>query len=342
MTLGGEGDRATGRGHPEKPSRQEVAMAKEIGARWKPMWVTHLGCIKGCIEYLGLDVSDAWLFGATGHAFVINVHEVVCPSGPTAWNTEMLPVLGKNVGYTIDMMVAFKSQADFAKKRKLVWESIRRAIDQGLPCYGWELEIPEFYVVYGYDDVGYYYSGAQCDEGKGPKGWQELGESEIGVLEMYTVRPGQAEDDITTVKEALTFALEHSKSPARWTYPKYKAGLAGFDLWIGALETGTADGFGMAYNAAVWGECRRYAVQFLSEAKERIGGHVGALLDEAAAHYETIALSLEKVQETFPFPPQGKEIEDAERCAAAIERLRKAREAEGAGLRALETIVGAL
>ena len=22
------------------------------------MWVSHLGCIKGCVDYLGLDVSD--------------------------------------------------------------------------------------------------------------------------------------------------------------------------------------------------------------------------------------------------------------------------------------------
>jgi len=211
-----------------------------------------------------------------------------------------------------------------------------------LPCYGWELEIPEFYVVYGYDDVGYYYSGAQCDEGKGPKAWQELGESEIGVLEMYTVRPGQAADDITTVKEALTFALEHSKSPARWTYPKYKAGLAGFDLWIGALETGTADGFGMAYNAAVWAECRRFAVHFLAEAKERIGGKVGPQFDEAATHYQTVAENLRKVTETFPFPPKGDEVKDPDRCAAAIELLRGAREAEEAGLGALEAILGAL
>ena len=42
--------------------------------------------------------------------------------------------------------------------------------------------------------------------------------------------------------------------------PKYKAGLAGFDNWIHALDTGKADGFGMAYNAAVWSECHNFAV----------------------------------------------------------------------------------
>lgn len=49
-------------------------MKKQLeNLRWKPMNVTHLGCIKGCLNYLDLDVTDAWLFGATGHAFIINM-----------------------------------------------------------------------------------------------------------------------------------------------------------------------------------------------------------------------------------------------------------------------------
>ena len=162
-------------------------MKKLENLKWVPRWVSHLGCVKGCLDYLGLDVSDAWLFGATGHAFVINVHEVVCPSGPTAWNTEMLLKLGKNVGYEIDEAFGMKSAADFGERQKLAWEHAKAAIDQGLPCYGWELDIPEYYVVYGYDEgAGYYFSGPGCDEGRGPKPWQELGESEIGVIILCT------------------------------------------------------------------------------------------------------------------------------------------------------------
>ncbi len=49
-------------------------MAKKLeNLRWRPRYTSHLGCIKGCLNYLNLDVSDAWLFGATGHAFVINI-----------------------------------------------------------------------------------------------------------------------------------------------------------------------------------------------------------------------------------------------------------------------------
>ncbi len=43
----------------------------------KPWWISHLGCIEGCLDYFDVDVSTPWLFGATGHAFIINIHDVV-------------------------------------------------------------------------------------------------------------------------------------------------------------------------------------------------------------------------------------------------------------------------
>lgn len=311
--------------------------------KWKPRWVSHLGCIKGCLDYLNLDVTDAWLYGATGHAFVLNIHEVICPSGPTAWHTAMLFELGGNIGYTIDGVLGDKRKDDFAQKQKLAWERTKQAIDQGLPCYGWELDIPEFYVVYGYDDSGYFFSGPGCDAGKDPKAWDELGNTEIGVIEMYVVRPGQAADDTVTVKQALAFALEHAKSPAKWIFPKYKAGPAGYDNWIHALETETADGLGMAFNAAVWSECRGYAVGFLREARERIGGETGPLFEEATSHYEVVAENLRRVADTFPFHGRKPEhIEDETRRDTALECLKAARAAEESGLGALARIVGAL
>lgn len=89
-------------------------MGKKIESlRWKPMWVSHLGCIRDCLDYLNFNISDAWLFGATGHAFIINMHEVVCPSGPTAWHTEMLFRLGKNIGYIIEGVFGQKAQDGF-------------------------------------------------------------------------------------------------------------------------------------------------------------------------------------------------------------------------------------
>jgi len=310
--------------------------------RWKPMWVTHLGCVQGCIEYLGLDISDAWLYGGTGHAFIINVHETVCPSGPTAWMTATLGELGANLGYHLDCVFGRKSEPGFVEKQQHAWEFVRQAIDQGLPCYGWELEMPEFYVVGGYDADGYFYSGPGCHDGKGPKRWHEVGDTGIGIIEMYSVAPGEPADDAKTVKEALGFALEHAENPTKWIFPQYGAGLAGYDNWINALETGSADGFGVAYNAAVWNECRALAPRFLEEAKARLG-QPAALFAEAIQHYDVVARNLQTVADAFPFDGLDPEhIKDPTRRETALAGLKAARGAEASGLAALAGIVDAL
>jgi len=323
----------------------ENQMKKLENCQWRPRWVAHLGCLKGCLEYLGIDISDAWLYGGTGHAFVINLHEGVCPSGPTAWKTIKLFELGANLGYRLDGVFGHQGQANFAKLQQRAWDHARQAIDQGQPCYGWELEIPEFYVVYGYDDVGYYYSGPGCDEGKGPKPWQELGDTGIGVIELYSVWPGELADDATTVKQALTFALEHAANPKEWIFEGYKAGPEGFDNWMGALQAGKASDMGMRYNTGVWLECRKNAVGFLEEAKKRLAGRADTPFDEALAHYRAVADSLGKVAQIYPWTFEASDedvlpVDEASR--AAIEALQVAKDAEVAGLQALDKIVQAL
>jgi len=308
--------------------------------RWKCMWTSHLGCVKGCLEHLGVDMSDARLFGLTGHAFIINVHERVCASGPTAWNTEMLPRLGKNAGYAEEVITAVKADRDFEKKQELAWNTVKAALDSGVPCYGWELFIPEFYVIYGYDDRGYFFSGPQCDEGKGPKPWREVGDTQIGCLEMYTVKRCDPAEVKTAVKEALGFAVEHAHNPKKWIYPGYRAGLEGYDNWIRALGNATADGWGTAYNAEVWGECRSFAHSFLREAAEKFGGQVVAHFYKAAGHYKAVAENLKRVADTFPFFTMKPEyMEDEKRRRTAVDALQAARKAEAAGLELLERLV---
>ncbi len=256
----------------------------------------------------------------------------------------MLFNLAPNIGYFHDSVFAHKSQPGFQEKQKLAWDKVRAAIDENLPCYGWELQIPEYYVINGYDDTGYYYSGAPGDTRGGPKPWQELGNSGISALQLSVVRPCKPADDTKTVKEAIEFALEFAASPEKWVFPKYKAGLAGYDSWLGALEDGSAHPFGMAYNAQCWNECRQCAVGFLMEAKERLDGSLASQFDEAISRYEAVAQNLRKVAELFPFKGPGIEPEppdDATR-AQGLESLRAARSAEEQGLEALRSIVSAL
>ena len=319
-------------------------MDKQLeGLRWKPRWVSHLGCVKGCLDYLGADISWAWLYGGTGHAFIINVHEAVCPSGPTAWNYEMLFRLGLNLGWKVSCVFASREDADFSEKQTKAWVHVCNSLDENTPCYGWELRIPEFYIIYGVDDDGYYYSGPGCEAGEGPKPWTEVGNTGIGILEIMGLRRHEPADDAKVVRDALSFALEHAKPRNRWTLSGYSSGPKAFDVWANALEQGEAGCFGHGYNAAVWAECRGEAVACLKEAKERLAGKAGSLFDEAIAHYSAVHSRLRELSDLHPFRAEMGDDEPQElKSPEGAALLRQAGMAERDGLEALGRLVKVL
>ncbi len=248
-----------------------VKMKKLDNFKWTPRWVTYMGCMESCMKYHNIDINSEWLYGISGMAFALNISPDLCPSGPTAWKTEPIAKLCLNAGIDMDYVLGFKNNADFKDKQKEAYEKVKKAIDENNPCFGWELEIPEFYIIHGYDDIGYYYSGVMCEKGKGPKPWQELGDTGIGSVEAYIIKKGTPKEIKKAIKEALEIAIEISQSPTKWIFPNYKGGLKGYDIWIDALQTDKKKtGFGAAYNTAVWSECRNYAVSFLKLAKEKL------------------------------------------------------------------------
>lgn len=316
---------------------------KELdGLRWQQRFVAHLGCIKGCLDYLGVEISFPWLYGGTGHAFITNIDQGVDVSGPTAWNTRMLFDLAPNLGYKVEGHKIWKFQAGdaFPEKQREAWDFVRASIDRGLPCYGWELKdkYGDYWVIYGYDDEGYYYSGWETG---GPLPWQKLGDQFVPLLEVYCVRPGEPAPNDVVVKEALTKALKHAENPEEWIEPQARSGPAGFDFWAEALEKGTAQRDHHTYNAMVWHECREMGVAFLKEAKGRLSGRCDATFDEAVAHYDAVCNKLKALVELHP----AREKPDWQSTFASPEAaalVREAGAAERKGLECLRRIASAL
>lgn len=304
---------------------------------WTCTWTSHMGCLKAGAEKLGLEHTLSWIFGGTGHAFIINIHPTGCSSGPTAWGTERLFKLGNNLGYHITGICTSKRKPGFESLQSKAFSHIKHALDKGLPCYGWELDIPEFYCIAGYDEVGYYYSGPTAPKTTGPKRWSDLGDTDIGLLEVYSMERCTGASDALVVKEALEFALEHAAAPAKWIYPGYTSGLQAYDVWLAAVDLEKPDLLGLGYNAAVWHECRNYAVQFLKEASERLDSH--ELFADAINYYENVEGHLSNLKELYPFPPDPARLRDKDDAIAA---LRKAKEEETRGLDALRILCGAL
>lgn len=76
-----------------------------------PPWNTTLmGVVRGIADFYGIECSDAMLYGATGHAFLIHIHPTLCPSGPYTWRREGFLRLLHNLGITLELRGYFDNQ----------------------------------------------------------------------------------------------------------------------------------------------------------------------------------------------------------------------------------------
>jgi hypothetical protein len=320
-------------------------MKKLTTLEWTPAWTSVVGCIHGALKYLKIAPEISWLFGATGHAFIINMsNDGSCPSGPTAWNTYQFFNLGRNVGYRIDGVFGDKRQPGFKEKQLKAWEMTKAAIDQNIPVVGWELAIPEWYVIEGYDDAGYLYNGPGADLGPSPKPWRKLGKTGIGMLEVFSVNPADPAQDKITVKEALTFSVAFNQPQSEWLLPGYLSGQDAYEAWIKAVSDGKAMLMGHAYNAAVWAECRYNATAFLREAKSRLQEIETKALDDAIQSYDEVSNQLKDITELYPFFENNREepVGINPKSEKAAEHLERAKIAEGKGLEYLKDIMMSL
>ncbi len=331
----------------KSPDVEYRNIKKVDNLHWGNKYDDELGSIRGCIDYLGLTISDSWLYGATGAAFLLNIDETVHPKSVVVWNKQRFYDLCRNLSFQVEAIWSNKSDRDFHEKQKLIWDKVRESIDGGHPCYGFCLDSPILYLIFGYDQWGYYYKGATAEAGKGPFAWDELGHNNLGLLGMHFVKPISRRISVQQIiKEAFQFVLEFSQNSKQWVYADYRAGTLEYERWISALEKGIADTFGVAYNAAAWAEARKFAVQFLTEAKTRLNPQVRPLFDAAIKLYLVVFRHLTSVSELIPLSAwnQQKEaiLKDKLRRQTIIGHLDSAKNAEIEALKVLAEIVSIL
>jgi hypothetical protein len=319
-------------------------MKKLEGLRIRKKSVERLGCIKGCLEYLGRDTSFAWLYGGTGHAFIISLDPGVDVSSPDSWNHQPQFNLGPNLGYTVDgfMVIKEKARNTFPEKQREAWDFVRDNIDRGVPCFGFELKkfYGGYWVIYGYDKIGYYYSG--WEEG-GPLPWKELGDLFVPLLEVRSLQLCDPAPDHKVIIDGLTFAQKHAENPSEWIKSQARSGPAAWAYWAEALESEDAMRDHHTYNAQLWLECREMAVEFFQEAKERLPGRCDELFDAAAVTYEIVCEKLRMLINLHPpreNPNWGPNSTFSSQEAANI--VRQAADMDTKGLSCLQQIIEVL
>ncbi|MFH1569666.1 MAG: M56 family metallopeptidase, partial [Gemmatimonadota bacterium] len=315
------------------------------GLEYPQRIAAELACIEGALRFLGMEMSPAWLYGGSGHAFAITMAPEVHIASPYAWQKTVYD-LAPNLGFRLTGIKVAKREAGeaYPARQRAAWELVRHAIDRGLPCYADRVcRVPDYALVTGYDEVGYYYTHPAVTGGPTP--WQQLGTEDIEVLDVWRVEPREARPDEEIVRAALDTVLKRAATPTGWAMASWEgqvSGPAAFDLWASEVESGRALRDAHGYNAMFWCEYREMAAAFLEEARARLPGRCDAAFDAAAARYRIVAERLAQVRDLDPYVPAKSDWVTKLRSPEAARLLREAAAAERQGLVALAGVLAAL
>jgi len=89
--------------------------------------------LKGVCDYFAFPISDAGVFGKSGHTFLINVQQQLCPSGPYCLDWKWFITQIRHLGISMQSR-GFFSAASSVAERHAVEATLRAHLDRGLPC----------------------------------------------------------------------------------------------------------------------------------------------------------------------------------------------------------------
>jgi hypothetical protein len=269
--------------------------------------------MEGALEFLGVDISAAWLAGGIGYAFFPFIPGD-CGEDPAFWTHGEYRGRLKNVGCRV---TAFLSDQDGRK------EDVGEAVRRGRPCGFFSWDEGEYVLLKGIRPEGMVLSFYGGNEVVRP--WTQLGEG------IYSMRAGQAALPSKVVQGALDLALRfHDGAKALTDFDAY------YGCWGALLDAGKTFGWSMSLTARRMAELRILAHQFLREAAGQLDGEVAGLLGRSAATYDAVAAAWSRLAELVPFPNRTTEQRQAYTTdPATVQRIRPAidaigrREAEG-------------
>jgi len=268
-----------------------------------PLNTTLMGVVKGSLDYYGLEYTTPEVFGKSGHAFLINIHEQLCPSGPYCWNREPASILIQNLGIKMNDL-GFFSPENKNEDRKAVEQKVRDALDKKVPC---SLLNMENQLITGYDSTGFFTVQPWPQNKEFPpdrltfESWKELGE---GIhITFYTISKCEPADDKTAVLESLEYAVELFSNPKNHAGGDYGAGPQAYKNWINAVEK-YGSSHGNWWNATVWSECRKMASLYFEEIGQKYP-QASDITSKLSKNYAEISSALSKVSNK-EMPPEEK------------------------------------
>ncbi|MEO2210179.1 sigma-70 family RNA polymerase sigma factor [Paenibacillus amylolyticus] len=338
--------------------QNRVTLEEPLSFRAPQTWNSAAASIHEMLGYIGPSPSLPMVMGMSGLSFRLTIlPQDIHIAGPTAYNFKEVLARGlQHMGYLSHAVEALASEAGLnanlvdssmleekAKGKRLLnprlvqaLSLIRYSIHRGIPAVVWDLNIPEFGLIYGYDDAARTLYGTDFIK-SGTIPYDHVGR---GVNQEVFVLAAESDGMIRemNLNAALTAVLAHYHGEDPYTLPNTVSGVAAYAVWREALEYRRVEPNGHAYNIAVLWDARRYASEFFKELSLKWASTAcySSLIPfclQAEELYQNMSQKLNTLAELFPFPDGGLpneklhadqaisillEVEELERAAVVV------------------------
>jgi hypothetical protein len=220
-------------------------------------------------------VDAAWVAGASGAAFRIWAHHELCPSATSVFEWATLPRGVENAGWSCDYHSRLWHEESVAEERRIAaHNAIVKALNEGRVPVCWDIGIPEWGVITGYDDELEEYSAISVFGEPTSLKYDELGRRELPIMSVTIIGVPNGIDRRVATINSLKTAVKHAEHGEWLERPAYQDGPDAYETWAAALEKlaeGGEQGM-LSYYAGTYLAARHYAKHYMRLAADILDG----------------------------------------------------------------------
>ena len=269
---------------PSTTGREESPLAYMPDLCQPPFNTTLMGVVQGALNHFRAGVDPEQAFVWSGHAFLLNIHRTLCPSGPYCWNHDPFFERLRFLGLEVTVLGSVDHEDVSAKKR--MESTLLEAMSRGSVCSVLSME---HQLVLGVEEKRLHLARPWGENDVTPPwltrgNWKEARQAPcLMFLEFTPCRP----ERVGFCEWGMLFGI------AAWNDENhlrkdsaYAVGAQGFRYWHEALCSERCEDLGSWWNAMVWSECRSMASRYFG-ALERDHDH--QTMPSRVCDYERLA-----------------------------------------------------
>jgi hypothetical protein len=214
------------------------------------------------------------IIATSGFAFRMWINTDLCPSATSIWEFDSQKPWVENGGLTCDYVGRYWEQDHIEKeKQNEAIKNIKTSIENNIPAISWDIGVPEWGLITGYDDDTQMFSAlainAERLDSTSPNNiiqmpYDSLGKREVPILSVLTITGSsdKAKEDI--LHDTMKLAVNHLKGK-EWC--DYTIGLDVYTTLIKIFEENPdiASSWNVEYFLGTYGALKEYAFKYFEK-----------------------------------------------------------------------------